>query len=119
MGRCCSVLSGGSTVLALDLIQLGAGGTDLLVQRAPFGIGNRAGGILRLDAIVHQHIQKGFLAHILEEVFLPPTLEHAVGHLDVTQVPATGHDLSLMVALTQAGNLPQAKFAFQETHRLI
>lgn len=113
------VVCGSGCVLALDLVKHCAVGADLLVQCAPFGIGDRARGILRLDAIVHERIQKELLAHVLEEVLLPPAFEHAVSHFDVTQVPATGHDLSLKTAFAQSRDLPQAKLPVEETYRLI
>jgi hypothetical protein len=40
------------------LVKLGAGGADLLIQCAPFGLGDRTRGILRLDVIIHERIQK-------------------------------------------------------------
>ena len=43
---------------------------------------------------------------ILEEVLLSPALEHAVGDLDVAQVPSTGDHLRLMAAVAQARHLP-------------
>jgi ABC-type antimicrobial peptide transport system permease subunit len=83
VGRCCSGLSAAAPELALEVGELGADGTALLVQLAPLGVGNRAGGVLGLDAVIHERIQQELLAHVLEVVLLSPSLEHAVGKLDV------------------------------------
>src|ERR1039457_5257227 len=46
-------------------------------------------------------------------------IEHAVGYLDVTQIPPIGDDLGLMAGLAQACDLPQAQRALEEADRLI
>jgi hypothetical protein len=45
-------------------------------------------------------------SHVLEEVLLSPAIEHAVGDLDVAQIPSTGNHLGLMTVLAQTGDLP-------------
>jgi len=114
------VIRGSGAVLPFALGEFGAGGTDLLVQRAALGVGNRTGGIFRFDPIVHERIEEEeLLAHVLEEVLLSPAIEHAVGHLDVTQVPPIRDHLSLMSVVAQARDLPQSQLALEEAHRLI
>ena len=76
---------GGGTVLAFEPSEIDAGCTDLLIQNAALGIGDGA---------------------VLEEVLLSPALEHAVGDLDVAQVPSTRDHLGLMAAVAQARDLP-------------
>ena len=56
---------------------------------------------------------------VLEEVLLSPTLEHAIGDLDVGQVPAVGDDLGLVAIVGQSRDLPQPQLAFEEAHRLV
>src|SRR5215467_15132364 len=46
--RLFGVVGGGSTKCAFEPAEIGAGGTDLLVQSAALGIGNGAGRVLRL-----------------------------------------------------------------------
>ena len=53
-----------------------------------------------------ERIQKELFSHVLEEVLLSPALEHAVGDLDVAQVPSTGDYLRLMAVVAQACDLP-------------
>src|SRR5437016_1240355 len=114
------VVSRGGAVLALELGELGARGADLLVQRAALGVGYRTGGIFRFDPIVHERVEEELLAHVLEEVLLSPAIEHAVSHLDVTQIPTIGDHLGLMMAVVaQARDLPQAQLPLEEAHRLI
>ncbi len=113
------VVGGGGPVLTLDFSEFRPCGAALLLERASLGIGNGAGGVLRFDPVVHERIEKELLSHVLEEVLLPPTIEHAISHFDVAQLPATGDDLGLMAALAQARDLPQAQLPFQEAHRLV
>jgi len=70
-------------------------------------------------AVIDQRIAGTLHAHTFEEVFLPPALEHAVGDLDVAQVPSAGHHLRLMAVVAQAGDLPQAQLAVEAAHRLV
>jgi hypothetical protein len=51
-------------------------------------------------------LSQELFAHVFEEVLLAPALEHAVGDLDVAQVPSTGDHLRLMAAVAQARDLP-------------
>src|ERR1700730_15301388 len=48
-----------------------------------------------------------------------PALEHAVGDLDIAQVPPTRDHLRLMAVVAQARDLPQAQLAFEEAHGLV
>jgi hypothetical protein len=92
--------------IAFEPDEIGAGGTDLLIQRAALGIGDGAGRILGLDPVIDERIEQELFAHVFEEVLLAPALEHAVGDLDVAQVPSTGDHLRLMAAVAQARDLP-------------
>src|SRR5208337_3981759 len=100
------VVRGGGTVFAFELGEIGAGGTDLLIQSAALRIGDGAGRVLRLDLIVDERIEQELFSHVLEEVLLSPALEHAVGDLDVAQVPPTRDHLRLMAVVAQARDLP-------------
>jgi hypothetical protein len=107
---------------AVGLLQpgdLGAGDADVLVEDAPRGVGHGAGGVGVVDLVVDEGIEEELLAHVLEIVLLPPALEHAVGDLDVAQVPATGDDLRLVPGGAQARDLAQPQFAVEEAHRLV
>jgi hypothetical protein len=96
----------GSTVFAFELAEIDTRRSDLLIQAAALGIGDRAGRVFRLDLVIDECVEQELFAHVLEEVLLTPTLEHAVGDLDVAQVPSTGNHLRLMAALAQARDLP-------------
>src|ERR1017187_6482945 len=113
------VVGRGGAVVAFDLGEFDAGGTDLLVQRTALGVGNRTGRIFRFDPIVHERIEQELFAHVLEEVLLSPAIEHAVGHLDVTQIRSIRDHLGLMAVVAQACDLPQAQLALEEADRLV
>src|SRR5262249_33123372 len=110
---------GGDTVFPLELGEISACRLDLLIQGAALGIGNGTGRVLRLDLIIDQRIEQELFPHVLEEVLLPPAVKHAVGDLDVTQVPSTGNHLGLVTGVAQARDLPQAQLALEESHRLV
>ena len=113
------IVCGGSTVFAFEPGQIGAGRTDILIQSAALRIGNGAGWILRLDLIIDERVEQELFSHVLEEILLSPTLEHAVGNLDVAQVPSARDHVRLMAAVAQARDLPQAQLAFEEAHGLV
>src|SRR4029434_9937253 len=50
---------------------------------------------------------------------LSPALEHAVGDLDISQVPSAGDHVCLMAVVAQARDLPQAQPTLEEAYRLI
>src|SRR5208283_507439 len=100
------VVHRGGTVFAFEPGQIGAGGTDLLIQSAALRIGNGAGWVLRLDLIIDERVEQELFSHVLEEVLLSPTLEHTVGNLDVAQVPSARDHVRLMAAVAQARDLP-------------
>jgi hypothetical protein len=77
------------------------------------GLGDGARRVLRLDLVVDERVEQELFAHVLEEVLLSPALEHAVGDLDVAQVPATGDHVRLMAAVAQPRDLPQAQLALK------
>ena len=52
------IVCSGRPVLTLGVSKFGADDADLLVKDAPLGVGNRAGGVLRLDAIVHKSVYR-------------------------------------------------------------
>src|SRR5438105_9137316 len=85
------IARGGSTVFAFEPAEVGTRRLDLLIQGAALGIGDSAGWVLRLDLIVDERVEQELFSHIFEEVLLAPALEHAVGDLDVAQVPSTGN----------------------------
>jgi len=100
------IICGSGTVFAFELGEIDAGCTDLLVQSAALGVGDGAGRILRLDLVVDERIEQELFSHVLEEVLLPPALEHAVGDFDVAQIPPTRDHLCLMAVVAQARDLP-------------
>src|SRR6266550_512339 len=105
-----------SPVSAADAVRDAA---QLLLDRLTGGIRHGTIRIVGFDLIIGQGIDQIFLTHILEEVFLSPTLEHAIGQNDGTQVPTTGDDGRLVPALGQASDLAEAKFSFEEAHGLL
>jgi hypothetical protein len=48
--------------------------------------GNLARRVIRNGGILGQCIQGIFLPKIFEEVFLPPPIEHTIGHLGCRQI---------------------------------
>src|SRR5215467_3483982 len=106
----------GGPEFAFEPGQIGAGRTDLLVQSAALRIGDGVGWVLRLDLVVDECVEQELFSHVLEEVLLPPALEHAIGDLDVTQVPSARDHSRLMSAVAQARDLPQAQPALEEAH---
>src|SRR5215472_5219607 len=113
------IVRGGGTEFAFEPRHIGAGRMDLLVQSAAMRIGDGVGGVLRLDLVIDERIEQELFSHVLEEVLLSPALEHAVGDLDVTEVPSARDHVGLMAAVTQARDLPQTQPAFEEAHGLI
>ena len=95
---------GGGTVFAFELGKISACRTDRLIQRAALGVGDGAGWVLRLDLVIDERIEQELFSHVLE-VLLSPALEHAVGDLDVAQVPSTRDHLRLMAVVAQARDL--------------
>src|SRR5439155_16058336 len=63
---------------------------QFLLDRLAGGVRHGTIRIVEFDLIIGQGIDQIFLTHILEEVFLSPTLEHAIGQNASSQVPATG-----------------------------
>src|SRR5262245_48616875 len=84
------IVRGGSTQFAFEPGDIGPRTPALLVQSTPRRIGDNAGRVLRLDLVVDERVEQELFSHVLEEVLLPPALEHAVRNLDVTQVPTAG-----------------------------
>src|SRR5713226_2911471 len=78
----------------------------LLIQSAALRIGDGAGRVLRLDLVIDECIEQELFSHVLEEVLLSPALEHAVGDLNVAQVPSTRDHLRLMAVVAQTRDLP-------------
>ncbi len=97
---------GGGTVLAFEPGEIGAGRMDLLIQSAALRIGDGTGRVLRLDLVIDERIEQELFSHILEEVLLSPAIKHAVGDLNVAQVPSTGDNLRLMAVVAQSRDLP-------------
>src|SRR5215469_4784165 len=113
------IVRGGGTEFAFEPGQIGAGRSDLLVQSAALRIGDGVGWVLRLNLVVDERIEQELFSHVFEEVLLSPALEHAVGDLDVTQVPSARDHRRLMAAVAQARDLPQTQSALEEAHGLI
>jgi len=72
-----------------------------------------------LDPVVDERIERELLSHVLEEVLLSPTVEHAVGDLDVAQIVSAGDHLGLVAVVAQTRDLPQPQLAGEEAHRLV
>src|ERR1700683_1374534 len=108
VGRCCSALSAAAAPYSRSSLARSARAarTSFLIQSTALGIGDGAGRVLRLDPVIDECIKQELFPHVLEEVLLSPALEHAVGDLDVAQVPSTGDYLRLMAVVAQARDLP-------------
>src|ERR1700680_707083 len=113
------IVRGGGTIFAFELGDIGARRADLLVQSAALRIGDGAGWTLRFDLVIDEGIEQELFPNVLEEVLLPPALEHAIGHLDVAQVPSARVHVLLMGAVAQTRHWPQAQPALEKAHRLI
>ena len=105
VGRRRSVLSAAAAPYSRSNGKISACRTDRLIQRAALGVGDGAGWVLRLDLVIDERIEQELFSHVLEEVLLSPALEHAVGDLDVAQVPSTRDHLRLMAVVAQARDL--------------
>src|SRR5260370_9533718 len=70
------------------------------------GLGMVRVGFLRLDLVIDERIEQELFSHVLEEVLLSPALEHAVGDLNVAQVPSTRDNLRLMAVVPQSRAWP-------------
>ena len=112
-------LEGDGCIVGAQLAELGPHAAQFLLDRFAGGVWHGTIRIVGFDLIIGQGIDQIFLTHILEEVFLSPTLEHAIGQNDSPQVPATGDDGRLVPALGQASDLAEAKFSFEEAHGLL
>jgi len=69
--------------------------------------------------VIDQGVEQELFAHVLEEVLLPPALEHPVSHFDRAQIPSTGDHRSLVSTLGQARHLAQPQLSLQEADRLV
>src|SRR5215469_3691528 len=107
------------TVFAFEPAEISASDADLLVQSAMLRVGDGAGRVFWLDLVIDERIEQELFSHVLEEVLLSPALEHAVGDLDLAEIPSTRDHLCLVTVVAQARDLPQAQLAFEEPHRLI
>jgi len=76
-----AVLRRQATGLDARLPQLG-------VERVPVRVGHLARGVGVFDGVLGERIEGVLLAHVLEEIFLTPTLEHAEGDLHVVEIEA-------------------------------
>src|SRR6266403_1593215 len=92
---CAKARSGGMSILPPMMGDL----------EAPHGR-DGAGRVLGLDLVIDERIEQELFSHVLEEVLLSPALEHAVGDLDVAQVPSARDHLRLMAVVAQARDLP-------------
>ncbi len=77
-------------------------------------------GVVGFDGVVGQGVQGEFLVQVLEEVLLPPALEHSPSHLDGRQVAPGGDDRGLVLAVVrEARDLPQPELAAEEQDALV
>src|SRR5271157_3484030 len=106
VGRCCSALSAAAAPYSRSSLARSARAARTSLSKARrSGLGMER-GVLRLDPVIDECIKQELFPHVLEEVLLSPALEHAVGDLDVAQVPSTGDYLRLMAVVAQARDLP-------------
>ena len=75
--------------MGLELLEVGAGLAQLGIELLALGVRHAALGVGRLGAVVHEGVEGILLAEVLEEVFRPLALEHAVGDLQSGEVPAS------------------------------
>src|SRR5262249_21235189 len=113
------ITRGGGTQFPFEPGDISAGRTDLLVQSPALGIGDGTGWVFRLDLVIDECVEQELFSHVLEEVLLSPAFEHAIGNIDVAQVPSAGDHVRLMAAVAQARDLSQAQPALEEAHRLV
>src|SRR2546427_11325613 len=77
------VIGCGGAVFSCDRGELGASAANLLVKRAVLGVGNRTGGIFRLDAIVGNFDDRLFaepcLLPLVLKLFAKPDFEVIIG----------------------------------------
>src|SRR5215467_7939893 len=113
------IVRGGGTQFLFEPGDISAGRTDLLVQSAARRIGDGAGWVLLFDLVIDERVEQELFSHVLEEVLLWPAVKHAIGNIDVAQVPSARDHVRLMAAVAQARHLAQAQLAFEEAHGLI
>lgn len=80
---------------------------ELGVELGPVRVGHLARGVVRLHRVVDERVERVLFAQVLEEVLLPPPLEHPVGDLDGRKVAARRDDGCLM-AVGEPSDLAQA-----------
>src|SRR6516165_1302835 len=120
VGRRCSALLVAAAPNSHSSLATSARAARISLSKARrSGLGMVRVGSSGFDLVVDERIEHELFSHVLDEVLLPPTLEHAIGNLDVTQVPSAGDHRRLMAAVAQARDLPQAQLAFEEAHGLI
>src|SRR3990167_4671662 len=104
------VVEGGQSVLGLEFGEGGAGLADLVVDVAAGRVWDLAQGIGGLDVVLDEGVEGVLLAEVLEEVLLPPAIEHAGGDLDWGEVAARGDDRGLVLAIVgETGDLAQGE----------
>jgi hypothetical protein len=81
---------------------------ELGIDLGPLRIGHLARGVVRLHRVVDERVEGVLFAKVLEEVLLPPPLEHPIGNLDGGRVAAGGDDGRLVTVLGEPGDLAQA-----------
>ncbi len=108
-----------AAVLLGELRLLGACGLELGVEVATSRIRDGSGRIVGLDGVLSQRVDFELVAHVLEEVLLPPALEHAVGDLDCLEVEPAREDRRLVAIVTEPRHLPQAEVTLEERDALV
>src|SRR6266478_408973 len=96
VGRRRSALSAAAAPYSRSSLARSARAARICLSKARrAGLGT-VGRVLRLDLIIDERVEQELFAHVLEEVLLSPVLEHAVGDLDLAQVPSARDHPRLM-----------------------
>ncbi len=87
-----------------------------IIELSSYRIGNHAIRIGRFHRVFHEGVDRKLLVHVLEEVFLPPSLEHSERNMQGGKIEATCQDDCLVCAvLREPGHLPQAQFPLHQS----
>ena len=99
--------------------QGGAGLPKFPIQQVPLWIGDFARGIVRFRGVLDERIERILLAQVLEEVLLPPALEHAVRDFNGRKIAPARDDGRLVTILRKSRDLAQAQLSAQQIHPLV
>jgi hypothetical protein len=101
-----------------DLGDALARSAELGIELGPLRVRHLARGVVRLHRVVDERVEGVLLAQVLEEVLLPPPLEHPVGDFDGEEVAAERDD-GCLVAIGEPSDLAQAQLAAEESDALV